>query len=193
MTTRLIVPPAALAVSMEAARLTARVDVGEDGKSALDPQIELEIEAYTKKAEHKTNRALITQTWRLSLDEFPRAQHGGSAAIKLPKPPLQSVVHVKFYDTAGVQQTLHPEDYFVDSESAPGYVTPAPGTAWPATAARLLAVEVQFVCGYGPDHTFVPADVKKYILANMQQQIAPVANAKSENFDRLLDGETVYL
>jgi len=36
MSTRLIVPPAALAVSMEAARLAARVDVNPDGTSALD-------------------------------------------------------------------------------------------------------------------------------------------------------------
>jgi hypothetical protein len=64
MSIRLIVPPAALAVSMEAARLAARVDIAEDGTSALDAEIEQAIRTYTTEAEGETGRALIEQTWR---------------------------------------------------------------------------------------------------------------------------------
>lgn len=185
MTTRLIVPPEALAVSMSAAREAARVDVDANGTSALDAQIEQAVRTITEKAEHETGRAFITQTWRVTLDSFPDA-------IKLPNAPLASVTYVKYYDAAGVQQTLDPQDYQVDTVNEPGYAVPAPGRSCPATAARINAVEVQYVCGYGPTDADVPAAIKGYILAHVQQQFSPVANAKPENFDRLLDRHRVY-
>lgn len=186
MTSRLIVPPVALAVSMEAARRSARVDVGPDGKSELDDDIAREARAFTREAEHTTNRAFIAQTREVALDRFP-------AAIQLDKSPVASVVHVKFYDTAGVLQTLHPDDYQVDAKSEPGYIVPAPGKAWPATANRINAVEVQYVCGYGETDASVPDEAKSYILARVAQCFAPVQGAKESNFERLLDGLIVYL
>ena len=186
MSTRLIVPPVALAVSMDEARRSARVDVDPDGTSSLDGDITREVRAYTRDVEHKTNRALINQTWEVTLDSFPDA-------IQLSKSPVVSVAHVKYYDDAGVQQTLDPQDYLVDDKSEPGYIVPAPGRAWPATAGRINAVEVQYICGYGPTEASVPDEAKSYILARVQQYFSPVANAKVDNFERLLDGLVVYL
>jgi uncharacterized phiE125 gp8 family phage protein len=186
MSTRLVVPPAALAVSMEAARRSARVDVDPDGTSPLDDDIAREVRTYTRDVEHKTNRALVTQTWEVTLDSFPDA-------IQLSKSPVASVVHVKYFDTDGVLQALDPQDYLVDDKSEPGYIVPAPGRAWPATANRINAVEVQYTCGYGPTEASVPDEAKSYILARVQQYFAPVVNAKEVNFERLLDGLIVYL
>jgi uncharacterized phiE125 gp8 family phage protein len=186
MSTRLIVPPAALAVSMDAARRAARVDVDTDGTSPLDDDIAREVRAFARDVEHKTNRALITQTWEVTLDSFPDA-------VKLSKSPIASVVHVKYYDADGGQQTLDPQDYLVDDKSEPGYIVPAPGRAWPATAARINAVEVRYTCGYGETDANVPDEAKSYILARVQQCFSPVANAKEANFERLLDGLIVYL
>jgi uncharacterized phiE125 gp8 family phage protein len=185
MTTRLIVPPAVLAVSMDAAQRAARVDVDAEGKSPLDDDIAREVRAYTAAAEHMTGRAFINQTWRVTLDAFP-------GAIRLPKSPLASVEHVKFYDVDGILQTLDPQDYQIDSESEPGYIVPAPGKAWPQTASRINAVEVQCVCGYGPTEATTPDAVKSYVLARAQQYFSPVPNAKESNFDRLLDQLWVY-
>lgn len=186
MSKRLIVPPVELAVSMDAARRAARVDVDADGTSPLDDDIAREVRAYTRDAEHKTARAFVTQTWEVTLDSF-------TEAIQLPKAPIASVAHVKFYDTSGALQTLDPADYFVDAKSEPGYIVPAPGKAWPATQARINAVEVQFICGYGPAEADVPDEAKSYILARVQQYFSPVPNAKEGNFERLLDGLMVYL
>jgi uncharacterized phiE125 gp8 family phage protein len=136
MTTRLIAPPAALAVSMEAARLAARVDVEADGTSPMDAAVAQAVRTFTEEAEHATGRAFITQTWRLTLDQF-------NGAIRLENSPLVSVVSVKFYDIAGAQQTLDPQDYVADTASEPGYVVPASGRTWPATAARINAVHVR--------------------------------------------------
>lgn len=185
MSERLIVPPAALAVSMDSARRSARVDVDEDGTSALDDDIAREVRAYTAEAEHMTGRAFVNQTWRVTLDGFPEA-------VKLPKSPLASVEHVKYYDADGVQQTLDPQDYQVDAESEPGYIVPAPGRAWPATDTRINAVEVQCVCGYGLTDASVPDAVKSYVLARVQQYFSPVSTANAANFERLLDQLRVY-
>jgi uncharacterized phiE125 gp8 family phage protein len=184
MTTRLITPPAALAVSLAAARSAARVDVDVDGTSALDAQITQAIRTYTAKAEHITGRRFITQTWSLTLDSFP-------GVIPLPGAPLASVAYVKYYDAAGVQQTLAQSAYIVDPATEPGRIVPV--TTWPTTAARVSAVEVQYVCGYGAADTAVPDAVKGYILAMVQLQFAPVATARPENIERLLDREKVYL
>lgn len=166
MTDRLIIPPAALAVSMTAARNSARAS-----GTALDAEIEQKVRDFTENAEHETGRAFITQTWTVTLDAFP-------PAICLPHPPIASVVHIKFYDAAGVLQTLDPQDYTVDTTSEPGYVMPAPGCAWPTTAARINAVEVQYVCGYGPDETSVPAAIKGYILGMVENDYFPNPNAQ---------------
>lgn len=180
MSLKLISPPTALAVSMNDARVSARLD-GPDA----DVELRQVIEQHTREAEHETGRAFVEQTYRLTLDAFP-------AAIKLEKPPILSVVHIKFYDTAGVQQTLDPQDYLVDAESEPGYIVPAPGKAWPATFGRINAVEVEYTCGYGADDSAVPANIKGYILGKVSEHFAPVGTPKSEFLCRLLDGEKVY-
>lgn len=186
MSTRLIVPPAALAVSMEDARLAARVDVDLDGTSALDTEIANAVRTYTVEAETETNRAIIDQTWRVTLDAF-------AGAIKLDKARVLQVEHVKYCDTTGVQKTLDPQDYQVDAESEPGYIVPAPGHAWPATAQRINAVEVQYRAGYGEDHAAVPAGVKGFILARVAEHFETGGQPKNEYVKRLLWSEVVYL
>lgn len=186
MSTRLIVPPAALAVSIDDARLAARVDVEPDCTSALDTEIANAVRTYTVEAETETSRAIIDQTWRVTLDAFP-------AAIKLDKARLLQVEHVKYYDTTGVQKTLDPQDYQVDAESEPGYIVPAPGRAWPATVQRINAIEVQYRAGYGEDHTLVPAGVKGFILARVAEHFETGGQPKNEYVKRLLWSEVVYL
>jgi uncharacterized phiE125 gp8 family phage protein len=185
MTTRRIIEPAAPAVSLAAARTAARVDLNDDGTSPLDGDLALAIATYTAEAEHETGRAVIEQTWRVTLDSFPDA-------IELARPPLISVDHVKFYDTDGARQTLDPQDYLLDAESEPGYLVPAPGKAWPATAARINAVEVQCRCGYGADDSAVPAPVQSFILGRIQAQFALDEPPKTDNLIRLLWPLKVY-
>nr|WP_314540130.1 hypothetical protein [uncultured Massilia sp.] len=180
----MITPPAALAVSMAAARAAARTS-----SAALDVELEQKVRDYAEEAEHQTGRALITQTWEVSLDAFPSAG-GRPDAIRLPHAPLASVEHVKFIDVDGVQRVLHPDDYLVDVKREPGLVVPAPGVAWPATAARIGAVEVQYVCGYGPDETSVPPAIKGYILGMIENDYFPNPNA--QYLARKLDRATVY-
>jgi len=185
MSWKLITPPTGLAVSMVEARLAARVDADEDGTSQLDGEIERAIRTYTTEAEGETNRAMMEQTWRLTLDRF-------DGAIALRRPPLLHVDHITFYDAEGVQQTLDPLDYQVDGESEPGYIVPAPGRGWPATARRINAVQVQIRCGYGPDHTSVPDAISGFILARLSEHFQSGGQPKNEHVKRLLWPEVVY-
>ena len=178
MNERLISPPMGLAVSLDAARRAARVS-----GSGLDAELTDKVRDYTDQAEHATGRALITQTWELTGDAFPDA-------IKLPHPPIVNVTLVQFYDVAGVLQTLDPQDYTVDTMSEPGWLLPAPGKTWPATAACVNAVVVQYVCGYGGDYSSVPAGIQGYIVGMVENDYFPNPNA--QYLARKLDRACVF-
>jgi uncharacterized phiE125 gp8 family phage protein len=173
-------PPAVLAVSLDAARRAARVN-----GSSLDAELEDKIRGITDEVEHKTGRALIKQTWEVTLDGFP-----GSGAIKLPMARLINVEHVKFYDAAGVLQTLDSQGYLVDTKSEPGSIAPAPGRSWPSTQPRSGAVEVRYVCGYGATEADVPPAIKDYILGMLENHYYPNPNA--HYLERRLNRAMVY-
>lgn len=186
MTTREIAPPAALAVTLADAKDVLRI---EQDDTALDAQLRIWIAGITVEAEHATGRKFVNRPMRVSLDLF-------SDAIRLSTPTF-SVESVKFIDAAGQQQTLAPVDYYADKITEPGYVIPANGRTWPATAARVHVVDVDYTAGYGPDATTTPAGARLYILARLAEQWDPVTKefketVRSNFIGRLLDGLKVY-
>ncbi|QOY96334.1 hypothetical protein IM543_11230 [Massilia sp. UMI-21] len=181
MTTKQVSVPAGLPVPLAAAINKARAD-GAD----MEAEVELEVRGIAGQVEHEIGRALCEQTWRVTLDRFPDA-------IKLPMAaPLIAVESVKFIDADGVQRILDPQDYFVDSASEPAYVMPAPGRAWPATAVRANAVEVQYRCGYGADYTAVPPAIQSYILGRLEAIYSQGESGNAKFLGGLLDAFRVY-
>lgn len=152
----LTTPPTSEPVTVAEAKARLRVTVAaEDGDVAALVQQAREL------AEAACQRAFVTQTYTLRLDDFPR---GDDRAIYLPRPPLRSVASVRYYDADGVQQTLDPAGYWVASGGEPGRVLPFDGAAWPTVqAGRPEAVEVVFVAGYGAASA-VPYAAKAAIL-----------------------------
>ena len=112
--------------------------------------------------------AYLEQTWNLVLDDFPRA-----AVIKIPRPPLMSVTHVKSYGIGGTAATMTAGRYYVDTDSKPGRVHLGYGESWPSTILRPAnGVEVQFVAGFGSAQSAVPTEVKqaiKLIIGHMYE------------------------
>lgn len=114
------------------------------------------------------NRALITQTWKLSLDHFPlycerpEVMWMRQFSIVVPLPPLQSVGSIQYVDGDGNLQTLDPSLYVVDTQSEPGEIAPAYGTIWPVTRWQPNAVTVVFTAGYGAA-TKVPEEIKVWM------------------------------
>lgn len=164
-----------------------RVDSGDTSQNAALAQF---IQEAREDAELICRRALITQSWLMTLDKFPAPGLETSSAnwygpswgvgpgpltvtrpdgktlyeIVIPLPPLQTVDSIKYWDANGVQQTLDPSTYIVDNVSEPARVTPAVGTSWPSTLNRVNAVEVRFTAGYGADGTTIPAGIKQWML-----------------------------
>jgi uncharacterized phiE125 gp8 family phage protein len=168
----LVTPPACEPVTVAELREWCRVD-----GAAHDAVLAGLAAAARDLVEKLTGRALVTQTWRLSLDGFPWP--GGwqvirnpsvwpdPHTIRVPKAPLQSVASVTYYDMADALQTLSPAVYDVDAASDPGRVTLALGKTWPVTRPKPGAVRVTFVCGYGP--LAVPESVKTAIKLTAAQ------------------------
>lgn len=119
------------------------------------------IKAARIAAEGITNRALITQTWDLYLDNFPPWE------LYLPMPTLQSVVSISYVDSNGTTQTLAADQYLVDAKSEPARITPAWGLVWPVTRWQTNAVTVRFACGYGTASD-VPDGIKNWMLMRVK-------------------------
>jgi len=153
----LVTPPALEPLDLGDAKEHCRVDTSEE-----DRLIYAYIGAARRYVEEFTNRQLITATWELWLDHFPCG-----CGIEIPLPPLQSVVSVKYLDTAGVEQTLATSEYIVDTPAGevavPGRLTPAYSVVWPSTHPVINSVKVQFIAGYGLSPLQVPQGLKSAI------------------------------
>lgn len=109
--------------------------------------VEAMIRAATRAAEHQTQRALMPQTWEMTLSGFPR-----SGRIVLERPPFIAVTSLAYYDTNGAMQQLAvspPEFIAVPSGTyRKAAIRPLPGQSWPATETRADAVTVAYRAGY---------------------------------------------
>lgn len=122
----------------------------------LDSYIDGLITLAREKVETDTDRQLITATWKLYLDRFPRK----NGVIDVPRPPLQSIGAIEYVDTNGDSQTLAAANYRVDARREPGRITPAFEEDWPSTRKVTNAVTVTFDAGYGDAASDVPARAK---------------------------------
>lgn len=182
-----ITPPAALAVSLALAKQTLRISAS---NTSLDDTIGLWLQTVTDECEHQLQRALITQAWRLKLDDFPDT-------IELAYGPVISITSIQYYDVDNVLQTLDPGAYVLNPDSVPGTVKPEEDFEWPETRPKASVVIVEYSCGYGPTDATVPAGAKQYILARLAEQFDPATKefsktVQSEYLPRLLDRHRVY-
>ena len=146
---KLITAPDELAVDLNDAKLHLRVD-----QNAEDSLISALIHSATSMAEQKTGRAIMPQTWELTLDAFPDA-------FELTCIPVASVSSVKYINTAGEQVTLDSTLYTLDAtdDYSPARIIPAYGATWPAAREQANAVTVRYVAGYAE----VPEAIKTWI------------------------------
>lgn len=115
-------------------------------------------------AEDYMQRALITQTQEIRLNEFPHFCGFAKDVIKLPFPNLLTVVSVKYIDVNGTEQTLSASDYVLDTYNLIGGIRPAYGVSWPYPRDEINAVRIQYTCGYGATSASVPALIKEGLL-----------------------------
>lgn len=176
MALKLITPASTYPVTLAEAKLHLRVDTSDE-----DTLINAFIAAATETAEQKLGRALMAQTWELTLDAFPDA-------FELTRVPVQSITSVKYYDVAGVQQTMSNTDYALDNADDNGfaYVVPAYGTTWPETRDQVNAVAVRYVANYST----VPEPIKSWILIAVSTMFE---NRTSEVVERAVPSALGYV
>jgi uncharacterized phiE125 gp8 family phage protein len=152
-----VTQPTAEPVSVDEVKDNARIDGTEE-----DLWIERKIKAVRELAEVYTKRTFVTTTLRLTLDYFP------SVEFYLPRPKLQTVTSLKYYDNDGTQQTLGASNDIVDAYTEPGRITPAYNVSWPSARQQAKSIEVIYVAGYG-DPGDVPQSIKDAIIVGVTQ------------------------
>lgn len=182
----IVTPPSVEPISLSEAKSHLRVD---SDFTADDNLIGGLIVAARQEAEQICRRALIKQTWKLAIDQFPAPNMNVSSAnwygpqwgiapgplsvvrpegttgyeIYLPNAPLIQVTSVEYVDQDGTTQTLAPSAYKVDNISQPARLVPAYGTTWPGTRNEINAVIVTYQCGYGETATAVPQPIRQWM------------------------------
>jgi len=136
--------PAVEPITQTQAKLNLRVDCTAD-----DDLITALIVAARQWCEDYEGRAYITQTITAKMDYLPDE-------IILPQPKLQSITSIKYYDTAGDEQTLADTLYDVDIFREPGRITKTYNENYPATRDIINGVSIEYKAGYGDASTDVP-------------------------------------
>lgn len=127
-------------------------------------------------AEKYMRRAIMTQTILYSLDGVPvdydnsnlpsdwpwSLVPAGKGFIELPRPQLQSVTAVKYYDTANTEHTFSTANYYVDTYADVGRVALNLGCVWPSELRSVDSIRIEYVAGYS-SIVDVPMQIKSGI------------------------------
>lgn len=182
---QLITAPTTLPVTLAEARLHLRLS---PDQVAEDAMIESLIEAATLGAEHLMGRAIMPQTWRLSLDAF-------AVRIPLEMATVTAVDVVKYVNASGILTTMADTDYqLANASDYSAALVPAYGRSWPEARNQPEAVQITFTAGYA-DADSVPEPIKSWIkllvgamFVNRESEVIERGAALTLGFaDRLLD------
>lgn len=146
-------PPAVEPATVAEAKAHMRIDT--DAEDILIGSLVLTSRLHIETA---LSLALITQSWKLTLDRWPQSRE-----IELPLAPLRSVGGVRVIDASGNATTVSDQSYLVDVASRP------PRLIWnnsvpqlPGRAAK--GIEIDLTAGFGDSAASVPAPLKHAIL-----------------------------
>lgn len=161
------VEPAIEPITLSEVKEWLRIDSSDE-----DTIITKMIKAVRFNAEEYTRKAFITQTWKLTMQDFPRDSDNfipgfprltGRDFIRLPRTPVQSVSSVKYYDNADILQTFSSTNYTVGEDRI--YLK---GTStWPSDTREGMSVEITVVSGYGAKTTDVPEDLRQAMIEHV--------------------------
>jgi len=168
-------------LTLDIAKRHLRID-GDDQNADINAWIR----TARMQVEKDTELALLTQTVDVSLDEFP---FGFDSKIVLNVAPIQSVTYVKYYDTAGVLQTLANTNYVLDAASQPPRLGLAVGGSWPTSLRTFQPGSIRVIAGYTTAAT-VPDPLlhaMKLLIGCYCRDREPTP-AERSSYDRLLDG-----
>jgi uncharacterized phiE125 gp8 family phage protein len=150
MTSYLLAGPAEEPVSLAQAKAFLRVD-----DEAEDGLITTLIGAARLHVEGVTGRALLAQSWRLVLDDWP-----DNGQVPLPVTPFRSVTEITAYDADGVGHAVPLAQFMSEPDRLllPGMVVGMP------MLRERQGIEIEYVAGFGTEPDDVPADIRQALL-----------------------------
>jgi len=102
--------------------------------------------------------ALMTQSWRLTLDAWPNGRE-----LELPLRPLQSLASVKVLSADGTAEAVPSSAYVVDVDGMPPRIVRNNGS-WPQLERAVNGIEIEFTAGFGDGAADVPAPIRQALL-----------------------------
>lgn len=144
----LLAGPAAEPLTRAEAKAYLRID--HDAEDAL---IDALVAAARRLVEAATGRALMDQTWRLTLDAWPLR-----GIIPAPVSPVRAILSAAVLAADGTPVPLPEGALTLQSGRAPALLRVDPALV-PAPAVRRDGIVVTLKAGYGPDAASVPADL----------------------------------
>lgn len=143
MAASLLTPPAIEPWTVPEAKAFLRVATDDD-----DAVIASLISAARGQIEAQARCKLITQTWRIVLDEWPR-----DGRIHARVSPLRDVVAARVFDEAGVTASIDTERFLTGT--MPGIIV-APMWSLPAPGRARGGIELDVTAGFGDAASDVP-------------------------------------
>lgn len=129
-----------------------------------------------------TRRVLVTQTWRIVLNCWPRA-----GRIVSPVNPLRSIEAVRVFDEGGAPVALDAQSFVPDTASLPGVIAFMPANV--AQPGRVLAgIEIDVNAGHG-NADDVPAPLVqalRLLLAHRYEHRGDAFAAMPADVERLI-------
>jgi uncharacterized phiE125 gp8 family phage protein len=152
MTLARITPPVGEPVTLADMKLHLRLT-----HTSEDALIGNLIKAAREEVEQAAGLALISQGWRLYLDEWP-----GSGIVLLQRAPMISLDAVTVFNAAGSPASLPLSGFVFDRASRPARLAPKDTVMTPGRA--LNGIEIDFTAGFGATGAEAPDGLKRAIM-----------------------------
>lgn len=161
------IAPVSEPVTLTEAKLYLRVD-----GSGEDAVINRLIASARKAAEKYMRRSLITQSWKITYDDYAPSE------IQLPRGPIQNISSVKIIGRDASETVISASKYYLNSGREKLVID---------TALLGHIVEVIYVAGFG-EHNDIPDDIKQGMLIH----IAKLYDSRSSDISMPISVRSLY-
>jgi uncharacterized phiE125 gp8 family phage protein len=159
----MVSPPEVEPLTADEARARLNILGGQVSDETMDALITAARQQFEGPDGWLGGRALITQTWRGSIDGFSYCEPG----IRIPLSPLQSVLGIDYLDGNGVSRSIDGTDIQVVGDDRKSFIRPVQGKSWPSTLCRPDAVSIDFVVGWGDEPDKIPGPIVSAIVLHI--------------------------
>jgi uncharacterized phiE125 gp8 family phage protein len=145
-------------VELDEAKVHLNFDLNEHDQ---DGAVDRWLKAARQRVEKDTGLALLPQTWRATVEQFPSYRQ----SLYLPVYPVQSISSFTYVDRDGAETDLvvSPDNFILSSTGRPAQLGLIDTATWPTDARKFHPGTLEFVAGW-PTPNDVPNEIVMAIL-----------------------------